>query len=158
MTPKDECRMRRNKTYLSLHKRAFIFFQFADEMKAPLTFEKQIFLFFFRCIKKAFAICNNGNTIQLLSWYKHRTKCMLSRARNINRGIENIWLWIWFSNYFMCNLLWNAFMSKSLKRKNFHWGLEQNLFFLLLLRHKHSLSLVFAKLCTDCIWQNVKLL
>ena len=63
--------------------------------------------------RKANVLKSNGNTIQLLSWYKHRTKCMLSRAWNINRGIENIWLWIWFSNYFMCNLFWNAFIQKS---------------------------------------------
>lgn len=105
-------------------------------------------------IKKAFA------TVLDLSWYKHRTK-MHVRVHGINCGIENIWHWLWFSNYFMCNLLWGRLSCRKSRKSSLEACVEEiylSLKDFSINEEWNNLDLCSRKLCTDCIQQNVKLL
>lgn len=91
---------------------------------------------------------------QLLSRYKHRTKCMLSRARNINRGIENIWLWEMIFKLFHVQLLRERVYADRFWAENARGCIA-------ITRHRHinnHLIHSLSKLCPDCILRNVKLL
>ena len=94
---------------------------------------------------------------------------MLSRARNINRGFQNICFTrlsfrVWFSNYFMCNLQHNVFMSKAFSKREGKFRVVKNLCCSLLpcfhinfhLLHVHTWNFtLIALLCKiwNCCWR-----